>query len=229
MASLDHRYRALFDASPNPYLVMDRRLVIAYANRAYLASTGRRLEDIAGRWALEAFPADPETERQMVASIERVIRSGGPDTLALLRFDIPRAEGGFEERYWTITHSPVFDEAGELELVLQHPIDVTEVERRRRASGAADAQAPAMLAEQSGLLERARNVTLTNQHLRADIDRLQALFRKAPSFMAVLRGPQHVFEFVNEAMVDLLGPRDYVGHPVREALAELAEIGRAHV
>ena len=39
MASLEHRYRALFDASPNPYLVMDRRLVIAYANRAYLASS----------------------------------------------------------------------------------------------------------------------------------------------------------------------------------------------
>ncbi|MEW6761023.1 MAG: PAS domain-containing protein [Pseudomonadota bacterium] len=52
MASLDHRYGALFDASPNPYLVMDRRLVIVHANRAYLAATGRRLEDIvgAGRW-----------------------------------------------------------------------------------------------------------------------------------------------------------------------------------
>ncbi len=223
MASLDHRYRALFDASPNPYLVMDRGLVIVDANRAYLASTGRRLDDIAGRPALEAFPTDRETERQMAASIERVIGSGLPDTLALLRYDVPRGDGGFDTRYWTITHSPVFDAQGAVELVLQHPIDVTEVERRRQDSGAGEGQGPAMLAERRGLLERARDVTRANLHLRADIDRLQTLFRKAPSFMAVLRGPRHVFEFVNEAMVALLGPRDYAGRPVREALAELAD------
>ncbi|MCD2518625.1 PAS domain-containing protein [Massilia sp. G4R7] len=223
MASLDHRYRALFDASPNPYLVMDRRLVIVDANRAYLASTGRRLEDIAGRPALQAFPTDPDTERQMAASIERVIDSGRPDTLALLRYDMPRQGGGFETRYWTITHTPVADADGVVELVLQHPIDVTEVERRRQESGAAEGQGPAMLVERRGLLERARDVTRANLHLRADIDRLQTLFRKAPSFMAVLRGPKHVFEFVNEAMVALLGSRDYAGRPVREALAELAE------
>jgi len=222
MASLDRRYRALFDASPNPYLVMDRRLVIVHANPAYLASTGRRLQDIAGRWALDAYPTDPDTERQMVASIERVIQTGRLDILALLRFDIPLAGGGFEERYWTITHAPVFDEAGALELVLQHPIDVTEVERRRQATGAGSLDG-AMLAEQSGLLERARHVSQTNLHLRADIDRLQTLFARAPSFMAVMRGPQHVFEFVNEAMVTLLGPRAYAGRPVREALFELAD------
>ena len=222
MASLDHSYRALFDASPNPYLVMDRRLVIVYANRAYLSSTGRQLDDIVERWALDAFPTDPDTERQMVASIERVVASGQPDTLALLRFDIPRDDGGFEERYWTITHAPVFDEAGELELVLQHPIDVTEVERRRQAAGVGGLEG-ALLAEQSGLLERARHVSQANLHLRADAERLRTLFAKAPSFMAVMRGPQHVFEFVNDAMVTLLGPRRYAGQPVRAALADLAD------
>ncbi len=221
MASLDHRYRALFDASPNPYLVMDRRLLIVCANPAYLAATGRQLEDIAGRWALEAFPTDPDTERQMVASIERVVQHGRPDTLALLRYDVPQAAGGFEQRYWTITHAPVFDAAGEVELVLQHPIDVTEVERRRQDAGADRDRA--MLAEQRGLLERARDVSRANRDLQADVERLKTLFLKAPSFMAVLRGPRHVFEFVNEASVELLGARAYVGRPVREVLPELAD------
>jgi len=223
MASLDHRYRTLFDASPNPYLVMDRRLMIVSANRAYLAATGRVLEDIEGRWAMEAFPTDPETERQMVASIERVIHHRQPDTLALLRYDVPQAEGGFEQRYWTITHTPVFDAAGEVELVLQHPIDVTEVEPRRQAAGTGEGQDRAMLAQQSGLLERARDVSRANLHLQADVERLKTLFLKAPSFMAVLRGPRHVFEFVNEASVALLGERAYVGRPVREVLPELAD------
>ncbi|MCJ2134157.1 PAS domain-containing protein [Methylobacterium sp. J-026] len=93
---------AAFDASPNPYLVLDRALNIVDANQAYLASTKRELRDLVGRWAWDAFPTDPATLAQAIASFERVIRTGQPDTMALLRFDIPRPEadgGGFEERY----------------------------------------------------------------------------------------------------------------------------------
>ncbi|MGF6529140.1 hypothetical protein [Variovorax sp. PvP013] len=43
-------YQALFDASPNPYLILDRSLNIAGANKAYLKSTRRTLSDIVGRW-----------------------------------------------------------------------------------------------------------------------------------------------------------------------------------
>jgi PAS domain-containing protein len=122
-------YIGLFDASPNPYLVLDRSLTIVGANQAYLAATKQILEDIVGRWAWDAFPTDPETLRQFTASFERVLRTGEPDTVALLRFDIPRPEaegGGFAERYWSITHTPVLDGNGEVSMVLQHPIDVTE-------------------------------------------------------------------------------------------------------
>jgi PAS domain-containing protein len=85
-----------FAASPNPYLVLDRDLNIVDANQAYLASTKRELADIVGRWAWDAFPTNAETLRQSVASFERVICTRQPDTMALLRFDIPRpeAEGG---------------------------------------------------------------------------------------------------------------------------------------
>lgn len=115
----------LFDASPNPYLVLDRRLHIVGANKAYLAGVKRELSDIVGRWAWDAFPTDPETLRQAIASFERVIRTKQPDTMPLLRFDVPRPAsdgGGMEDRYWSITHSPVLDAAGEVETVLQHPI-----------------------------------------------------------------------------------------------------------
>ncbi len=82
----------LFDASPNPYLVLDRRLHIVGANRAYLNSVKRDLADIVGRWAWDAFPTDPNTLKQAVGSFERVIATGQPDTMALLRFDVPRPE-----------------------------------------------------------------------------------------------------------------------------------------
>jgi len=228
----DDVHRRLFDASPNPYLVLDRQLNIVSANRAYLASTQRELDDIVGRWAWDAFPTDPETRRQQMASFERVIRSGQPDTMALLRYDIPRpaAEGGgFETRYWTITHSPVFGADGQVELVLQHPIDVTEIEKMRHAvQEAPEAESPsasALAAGQTGLIDRARQVSQANLHLQADLDRLTALFQKAPGFMAVLRGPDHVCEFANDALDTLLGRSGYVGKPLPEAIPELAGQG----
>lgn len=108
----DSDFSRLFDASPNPYLVLDRSLNIVAANRAYLAATQRELPDILGRWAWDAFPAEPEKVALAVASFEQVIRTKQPVTLPLLRFDIPRSPedgGGFEERYWSITETPVLD------------------------------------------------------------------------------------------------------------------------
>ena len=222
-------FHALFDASPNPYLVLDRQLNIVTANRAYLASTGRALPEIVGRWAWDAFQTDPETLKQSVASFERVIRTGASDTMALLRFDIPRPGregGGFETRFWSITHTPVFDDAGEVEFVMQHPIDVTEVERMRSAARAGDeGDEGELLAARSGLFSRAEHVYQQNLTLQADVERLNALFQQAPSFMAVLRGPEHVYELVNEAVLELMGERDYIGKPMREAVPELAGQG----
>ena len=59
------------------------------------------------------------------------------------------------------------------------------------------------------------------QQLIAESDRLRGLFALAPSFMAVLRGPQHVFELVNDALIRLVGRSDLVGKPVREALPDV--------
>ena len=55
--------------------------------------------------------------------------------------------------------------------------------------------------------------------------RLQALFEQSPSFIAVLRGPEHRFELVNDKYAQLIGHRDVLGKSVREALPEIASQG----
>jgi signal transduction histidine kinase len=55
--------------------------------------------------------------------------------------------------------------------------------------------------------------------------RLADLFRHAPAFLCVLRGPRHVFELTNENYRKLVGFRDVIGKPVREALPELTGQG----
>ncbi len=59
--------------------------------------------------------------------------------------------------------------------------------------------------------------------------RLQAMFEQAPGFMALLTGPDHVFGSANAAYVQLVGGRDVVGRPLREALPEAVPQGFVEV
>ena len=52
-------------------------------------------------------------------------------------------------------------------------------------------------------------------------DDLKTVFTQAPSFMALLRGPDHVFEWANDAYFDLIGRRDVIGKALLDALPEL--------
>ncbi|MGJ7579809.1 PAS domain-containing protein [Variovorax sp. RHLX14] len=210
-------FQALFDASPNPYLVLDRSLNIAGANRAYLQSVQRELSDIVGRWAWEAFPTDRETEAQAIASMRRAIATREPDVMPLLRFDIARPDtqgGGLEKRYWSISHVPVLDALGEVEFVLHHPVDVTALERLKEAPS--EDTGPALRPEQARIFERAQAVHESNLALKSESDRLRNLFAQTPSFMAVLSGPEHRFELANKAYERLADARPLVGRTVRD-------------
>jgi PAS domain S-box-containing protein len=58
------------------------------------------------------------------------------------------------------------------------------------------------------------------QELSLERERLLELFRQAPAFVAVLRGPDHVFELANPLYAELIGHRDIIGKPVRDAVPE---------
>ena len=55
--------------------------------------------------------------------------------------------------------------------------------------------------------------------------RLARMFEQAPSFMALLREPGHVFDFANAAYLQLIGHREVIGLPLAEALPEIAGQG----
>jgi PAS domain S-box-containing protein len=59
----------------------------------------------------------------------------------------------------------------------------------------------------------------------ADIAILTEVFEQAPSFMAVLSGPTHVFKLANSAYLQLVGHRDVLGKTVRDALPEVVQQG----
>jgi PAS domain S-box-containing protein len=58
------------------------------------------------------------------------------------------------------------------------------------------------------------------QSLSGERGRLHAMFEQTPGFMAVLAGPQHVFESANPAWVALAAGRDPLGRTMAEAMPE---------
>ncbi|HEX8406126.1 MAG TPA: PAS domain S-box protein [Duganella sp.] len=58
------------------------------------------------------------------------------------------------------------------------------------------------------------------RRLRDAGERMRIMFEQAPGFMAMLSGPEHVFTSANPAFMELVGLREVIGLPVREALPE---------
>lgn len=63
------------------------------------------------------------------------------------------------------------------------------------------------------------------RHLLSEKQRLTQLFEQAPGLMAMLSGPNHRYEMANPAYVKLVGNRNLLGLPVRDALPEIARQG----
>ena len=62
---------------------------------------------------------------------------------------------------------------------------------------------------------------LAERRIQNEHDRLAEMFEQAPGFICTLRGPAHVFEFVNAAHRRLFGSDNWIGKPVRDAFPDL--------
>ncbi len=222
-------FKSLFELSPNPYMLLDRELRYVAANQAYLQVTSSRAEDLLGRNIFEAFPHDPDepdnsSARQLRESFQRVLSGRKPDMLALIRYRVPRQTAAgvvTEERYWSATHTPILDDAGEVAFILQHTTDVTELQHLKQAVGAAQGATVATDQLGAGVLHRAQRLQETNELLGAERLHLRRLFEQTPGFVTFLRGRELVFELANQAYDQLVGHREILGKPVREALPEI--------
>jgi two-component sensor histidine kinase len=228
---------AAFDASPNPYMLLDDQLRYAGMNQAYLDVTHRSRSDLIGRPAMEMFDAGPgeeaaENARQLLSSFEKVLATGETDNLAVLHYAIPvpGADGEvvFEDRYWSCSHTPIKDEGGRVTHILQHTTDITELEKlRRQVARQRPSETTSALDSMigGGVFRRAMTVQADNRRLANERKQLLNMFMQAPGFVAVLNGPNHVFQLASGSFNQMIGYREITGKTVREALPELAGQG----
>ena len=66
---------------------------------------------------------------------------------------------------------------------------------------------------------------LAQQRLTEERERFAQLFDQAPTFLALLEGPEHVFTYANPGYLKLVGHRAVIGRTVAEAIPETVEQG----
>lgn len=136
-------FQLLFERSPGLYLVLDTDFNVVAASDIYLQTTLTRRESILGRNLFDIFPVNPddpegEGSRNLRISLQRVLSTGVEDSMAMQKYDIPRPDGSFEERYWSPTNWPVKRADGSVSCIIHSVQDVSEFVRLRGESAVRD-------------------------------------------------------------------------------------------
>ena len=166
-------------------------------NDAYIPLLGSKHPEALGRPGREVWAEIWPAVAGMMAAIDRGERVFAEDG----HFVMERADGPPSDAWFTYSLSPVRDEEGDIVAYLNLASETTQRVLAERAMREARADA-----------ERAER-------------RLREVFAQAPAFLAVLHGPDHVFEFVNDAYAQLIGYRPVVGRRVIDALPEVVNQG----
>lgn len=125
-------FRKLLDNILTPYMVMDPDLVIIYANKAYLDSVERSLDEIAGKYIFESFP---DGDDRMARARDTFLKTldGEPTRLERQFFEHEHADGTVSTKCWQYVQTPYFGSDDEVLYIVQQAEDITEavaLERR---------------------------------------------------------------------------------------------------
>jgi signal transduction histidine kinase len=129
-------YELLFQACPDVLLVLlpdAPRFTMVAATNARLEAT-HTTREILGRGLFEVFPDNPDDPAatgtsNLRDSLERVLRTRRPDTMAVQKYDIRGADGSFQTKYWSPKNLPVLSSGGDVLYILHRVEEVTELVR----------------------------------------------------------------------------------------------------
>ncbi len=133
-------FRAVFDASPQPLLLMAAdapKYTMLAANPAHARAFATTPEALVGWGVLEVFGPDPEPSvapfvEAIRVSLEAVVATGAAHQMAVRPYPVTSPSGEASERYWSAINAPIQGPDGEVIQIVSAVQDVTgEVLERR--------------------------------------------------------------------------------------------------
>lgn len=165
----------------------------------FMSEGGKRVMGVDDFDVLKGCPwPDFWTQEGNVAA-RRAIESAASGHSARFTGSAKTARGN--DRFWDVQVLPIFDGAGKPSHLLSISRDISEAHNARA--------------------EVEKLIAAEKEAAKAEADTLRRLLLDAPSFMCVLEGPDHVVKITNKAYLQLVGHRDLIGIPVRQAFPEI--------
>jgi signal transduction histidine kinase len=181
-------YQLLFEQSPDILLILRAdppRYTMIAANDARLLATNTTRETL-GKGLFEVFPDNPDDPaatgmNNLRTSLDRVVRTRAPDTMAVQKYDIRSKDGSFEVRYWSPKNLPVVSPAGDILYIIHRVEDVTELVQ---ASALGDELRGRTKEMEREVLLRSQELSEANRELRAANEKLGKLDAAKTAFFS---------------------------------------------
>ncbi|GAB3589518.1 PAS domain-containing protein [Hymenobacter daeguensis] len=179
-----------------------------YFNPRWLAFTGHLPDQETGwQWAERLHPEDQD---RVLSSWRHSIATGAPYQV---EYRLRRHDGQYR---WILSRAtPRRDAEGRITMWVGGATDIHEQRQMVQELLSANEQ-QATLSEQAYAMY---------QRAEAQRETYESLFMQAPAMICILRGPAHVYEFVNPLYQQLFPHRQLLGHTVAEVLPEVREQG----
>jgi len=177
----------VFEASPEVLLVLlpdAPKFTMVAATNARLAATHTTREHTMGRGLFEVFTDNPDDPgatgmSNLRASLERVLETRAPDTMAVQRYDIRGPDGSFQTKHWSPKNLPVLSETGQVLYILHRVEDVTELvqasEQREELAGKTRSMELDIIRRSQELAEANRELRVANEKL-GELDKAKTTF-----------------------------------------------------
>jgi PAS domain S-box-containing protein len=189
------RFEKMLDSITDPTYVFDLQGRFIYGNKRLLENRKTTLRQLVGM-NFHDSGYPLELANKLQDQIQQVIRTRQP-LVDETSFTDRRGYTGF----YQYVYSPVMDADGRVEAV---------------------AGVTRELSERLKLEQERQKLAEAVERERAN---LASIIEQSPSFIAVLRGPDHVYELVNEKYYEIAGRRNLIGRSVRQAFPDIADQG----
>lgn len=181
---------------------------VDYFNQRWHQYTGKDTQRVLGHaWTDDVHPDD---RQRVIDNWHNSVQTGEE---LQQEYRLRRHDGAYR---WVLARSqPRRNEAGEVTMWVGGALDIHD--QKQMVQELLDANE-----QQAALSDQAYQAYQLAENQR---ETFYNLFMQAPALIAILRGPEHRFDFVNPPYQQLFAGRQLVGKPVVEALPEVIEQG----